>query len=212
MPDAACWKTRGVLGNASCEGLADIAHCRNCPEYSRAGRSLLDRGVPAGVREEATAALAVPRESGGEGALSVVVFRAGSQWLALETVLFQRWVEARPVHAVPGRSNEIFRGLVNVDGELLLAFDAARMLNSDERAGDATARMFVATDGHDRMVFAADEVLGIRRIPRQALEEPPATLSRAPAALTRSAFLIEDRKIALLDAERFFACALRSLS
>jgi chemotaxis-related protein WspD len=144
--------------------------------------------------------------------LSVSVFRIGSQWLALETVLFLRWLESRPVHVVPGRTNEIFRGLVNVDGELLFAFDGARMMNPDESVGSTAARMFVASDGVDRFVFAVEEVLGIRRISRQALDEVPATLARAPSSLTRNAMVIEGRSVALLDAERFFGCAVRSLS
>jgi len=61
-------------------------------------------------------------------------------------------------------------------------------------------------------VFAVDEVLGIRRVLREALKELPATLARAPSALTRNAIPIEDRNVALLDAEKFFGCALRSLS
>ena len=209
---SACWKENGAFGDGSCERLPAMAHCRNCPEYSRAGRSLLDREIPPGTREEATELAATPRERAATDSLSVAVFRIGSQWLALETVLFLRWLEARPVHVVPGRSNEIFRGLVNVDGELLFAFDGARMLNPDERVGGTAARMFVASDGVDRFVFAVDEVLGIRRIAREALDEVPATLARAPSALTRNAIRIEDRNVALLDAEKFFGCALRSLS
>ena len=211
MPSA-CWKENGVFGDATCVQLAGMAHCRNCPEYSRAGRSLLDREIPPGTREEATELAATPREMAASDTLSVAVFRMGSQWLALETVLFLRWVEARPIHVVPGRTNEIFRGLVNVDGELLFAFDGARMMNPDESVGATAARMFVASDGVDRFAFAVDEVLGIRRIPRKALDEVPATLARAPSALSRNAVRIEDRNVALLDAEKFFGCALRSLS
>jgi chemotaxis-related protein WspD len=211
MPSV-CWKENGVLGDRTCERLAEMAHCRNCPEYSRAGRSLLDREIPAGTREEATVLAATPRETAATDTLSAAVFRIGSQWLALDTVLFLRWLEARPVHVVPGRTNEIFRGLVNVDGELLFAFDGARMLNPDESVGLTAARMFVATDGVDRFVFAVDEVLGIRRISREALQELPATLARAPSALTRNAIRIEERNVALLDADKFFGCALRSLA
>lgn len=210
--DGTCWRTSGVFGDGTCERLAELAHCRNCPEYSRAGRSLLDREIPPGAREEAAELLATPREMATTGTLSVAVFRIGSQWLALETVLFQRWLEARPVHVVPGRSNDVFRGLVNVDGELLFAFDGARMLNPDESVGESAARMFVATDGVDRFAFAVDEVLGIRRISREALQELPATLARTPSALTRNSVTIEGRNVALLDAEKFFGCAVRGLS
>jgi chemotaxis-related protein WspD len=207
-----CWKTIGVLGDGTCERLEEMAHCRNCSGYSRAGRSLLDREVPPGLREESAALLATPREAAATGTLSAIVFRIGSQWLALETTLFQRWLEARPVHVVPGKTNDVFLGLVNVDGELLFAFDGARMLSPDESAGQTATRMFVAAAGADRFVFAVDEVLGIRRIPQEELQELPATLARSPSPVMRAAVAIEGRNVGVLDPDRFFACALRSLS
>jgi chemotaxis-related protein WspD len=210
-PPTGCWKKIGVDGDGTCPRLAEFAICRNCPEYSRAGRSLLDREIPAGAREEWAELAAAARESADTGTLSVVVFRIGSQWLALQTMLFERWLAARPVHVVPGLTNDVFRGLVNVDGELLFCFDGPKMLGFDDGGGEAPGRMFVAARASDRFVFAVQEVLGVRRIPREAFEELPATLARSPAALTRATAAIENRKVGLLDADKFFACALRSL-
>jgi chemotaxis-related protein WspD len=206
-----CCKTIGIAGDGTCSRLAEFGVCRNCPEYSRAGRTLLDREIPAGAREEWAQLAAAAREPADTGTLSVVVFRIGGQWLALETTLFERWLAARPVHVVPGLTNDVFRGLVNVDGELLFCFDGPKMLGLEESGEQACPRMFVAASAADRFVFAVQEVLGVRSIPRQALEELPATLGRSPAALTRATAAIEDRKVGLLDADKFFACALRSL-
>ncbi len=206
-----CWKTVGAGGDATCPRLAEISICRNCPEYSRAGRGLLDRELPAGAREEWAALASAPGEREETGSTSVVVFRIGSQWLALETALFERWVAARPVHVVPGLTNDVFRGLVNVDGELLFSFDGAKMLGLEEAAEENAQRMFVAADGGERFVFEVQEVLGIRRVPRDAMEDLPATLGRSPAALTRATAVIESRKVGVLDPGKFFACALRSL-
>jgi chemotaxis-related protein WspD len=206
-----CWKTAGTDGDATCPRLGDIAICRNCPEYSRAGRGLLDREIPPGAREEWAALASATAEPEDTGTASVVVFRIGSQWLALETALFERWVAARQVHVVPGLSNDVFRGLVNVDGELLFCFDGAKMLGLEDAAEEAAQRMFVAAGGGERFVFEVQEVLGIRRVPRDGLEELPATLGRSPAALTRATAAIESRKVGVLDPGKFFACALRSL-
>jgi chemotaxis-related protein WspD len=206
-----CWKTVGAGGDATCPRLAEIAICRNCPEYSRAGRGLLDREIPAGAREEWAALASAETGRKDTRTISVVVFRIGSQWLALETVLFERWVAARPVHAVPGLTNDVFRGLVNVDGELLFSFDGAKMLGLEEATEENAQRMFVASDGGERFVFGVQEVLGIRRLLRDEMEELPATLGRSPAALTRATAAIGDRKVGVLDPGKFFACALRSL-
>ena len=163
------------------------------------------------LREEWAELAAAAGESADTGTVSMVVFRIGPQWLALETTLFERWLAARPVHVVPGLTNDVFRGLVNVDGELLFCFDGPKMLGFEESGEEAPGRMFVAASASDRFVFAVQEVLGVRRIAREALEELPATLARSPAALTRATAAVENRKVGLLDANKFFACALRSL-
>lgn len=206
-----CWKTIGTDGDGTCPRLRDIAICRNCPEYSRAGRSLLDREIPAGAREDWAALASAAAEREDTGTTSVVVFRIGSQWLALETALFERWVAARPVHVVPGLTNDVFRGLVNVDGELLFCFDGVKMLGLEDAGEEPPRRMFVASSGSDRFVFGVQEVLGIRRVARDGLGELPATLARSPAALTRATAAVENRKVGVIDPGKFFACALRSL-
>ncbi len=119
-------------------------------------------------------------------------------------------VEERPVHVIPGRSNRSFRGLVNIDGELLFCYSAARLAGLEDEG--TPSRMLVAAKGPERMVFSADEVLGVRRVEKSALGEPPSTVANAPAPLTRAVFRLGDRHVGLLDTERWFGCAARSLT
>lgn len=204
-----CWNTIGVRGTATCERLATVAHCRNCPDYVAAGRTLFDREIPDGSREEWARAAAQPEQTKPRGSLSVIVFRIGTEWLALKTVLFQRAVQPRPVHSVPLRSNRIFQGIVNVDGELLLCFSAAAALGLEPGGADAQDRkaherlLVVSREGR-RFAFAVDEVLGVRWVAPEDLAPVPATLANAPDAVTESAFSIGAGKAGLLDEARFF--------
>lgn len=204
-----CWKTVGIEGDGSCPELAALAHCRNCPEYARAGRALLERGVSEEQREQWTRAVSEPPPEEQAETVPVVVFRVGEEWLALNAQAIVRAVEARPAHTVPGRTGGAFLGLVNVDGELLLNWCPARLmgleLNSQPR------RLLVAARDSERFVFSAEEVLGLRRVPRTALENPPATLTRAPATFTTAMFDLDGRNVALLDENRLFESAARSL-
>jgi chemotaxis-related protein WspD len=204
-----CWKTVGTQGDGSCPKLADLSHCRNCGDYVRAGRLLLDRQMPEPDRAEWTDLLAERKQAVGD-TLSLMVFRVAGEWLALPVTALRQVVEERRTHVLPGRSNRAFRGLVNIDGELLLCFSAARMLGLE--ADGTPLRMLVASRGADRIVFSADEVLGALRVPRDRIGPPPATVKQGPFALTTALFHLEDRAVGLLDVDRWFACAARSLA
>jgi chemotaxis-related protein WspD len=205
----ACWKKTGTQGDGSCPKLAELCHCRNCPDYVRAGRGLLDREIPAHVREEWTALVAERKQAAGD-TVSLMVFRVGSEWLALPAAVLEQVVGERAVHVVPGRSNRSFRGLVNIDGELLLCYSAARLLGIEEEG--SPKRMLVAAKGSERMVFAADEVLGMLRVEKCTLAPPPATVGRSPSALTKAVFPLEGKHVGLLDAGRWFECVSRCLA
>jgi len=212
-----CWNTLGVRGSAKCERLATVAHCRNCPEYVTAGRMLLDREVPDGAREGWARLTAEPRQSRPPHEVSVVVFRIGVEWLALRTELFEQAVTARPVHSVPFRTNHVFRGLVNVDGELLPCFSAGEALGLEPSTVEATGRptserlLVVSHDGR-RFAFQVDEVLGVRALAPGDFTSAPAVLSRAPDTVITSVFSIGERRVGFLDEARLLEHLVRTLT
>ena len=88
------------------------------------------------------------RESGGDK--TVVIFRIGTEWLALPTGIFQEVVDQCVVRTLPHRRGGILRGLVNVRGELLLcvALGAVLGLEKDTQRNDkatAQGRLLTAT-------------------------------------------------------------------
>ncbi len=204
-----CWKTVGIEGDGSCPQLVQLAHCRHCPEYARAGRALLEREVPEEQRCEWARALAEKPAEEQDEVVPVVIFRIAGEWLALKAEAVVRAVEARPVHTVPGRSGNTFLGLVNVDGELLPCCCPARLMALESKS--QPRRMFIAARSGQRFVFTAEEMAGFRRVLRKALTARPATLARAPGSLTAAIFELDGRQVALLDEDRLLESAARSL-
>ncbi len=213
--DIDCWNTVGVRGTATCDRLVAVAHCRNCPEYVAAGRTLLDRAVPDGAPHEWARLIAESKQTPRPGSVSIMVFRLGAEWLALKTVLLERVVPMRPVHRVPSRTNRVFQGIVNVEGELLLCFSAAEALGIERGSvEDAAAcqRLLVVSHEDRRFAFPVDETLGARSLAPEDAASPPATLSNAPDAVTTSVFSIGARRVALLDEVRFMERLTRALT
>jgi len=214
---AACWKESGVFGDKSCPELASLGHCRHCRVYTAAGRRLLDRESPQDYPAEWSELLAAPKDEREADTLSVIVFRLGPELLALKTVFFQGAAEAAPPHSIPLRTGEVFKGIVNVNGELICCISLAALMEIPPEEADASGRrayprlVVVARQGH-RFAFAADEVLGVRRFSPEAVQELPATAAKSARALTTGIFSWEDRTIGLIDEEKLFAALTGSLA
>ena len=123
-----CWKAIRYQGAAPCENLKREGHCRNCPQFVKAGRSLLNRPIPEGFREEWTALLAAGKMEVPTDQRSLVVFRLAEEWFALPSTVFQTFSEMRPHVVLPLRSTHVFLGLVNIRGELLPLVSLAAIL------------------------------------------------------------------------------------
>src|SRR5262249_26555605 len=147
--DGDCWQRIGVAGDRSCPELNTFIHCRNCPVFANAARSFFDRPAPEGYLAEWTRWLADadglgPRaepeatkeedkgdtQSQREG-ISVLIFRLGEEWLALRTGAVVEVTTPRPVHRVPHRSNRVFTGLVNLQGQAQLCVSLHGLLGVD---------------------------------------------------------------------------------
>lgn len=218
VPSPACWKQIGTFGDRSCPELLVLAHCRNCPAYAAAGRRLLDRVFPDGYREEWTSLLARRQEAGKVETVSIIVFRLKEELLALKTVFFQGAAAAAVPHAIPLRTGEVFKGMVNVNGELLLCVDLAALLGITDNTDGGTAtdkiypRLVVVSREGQRFALPTDEVLGVHRAPLADLQELPATVSRSIRALTAGILPWQERTVGLLEEEKLFAALSRSLT
>jgi len=201
---SACWKSIGIEGDGSCAELPVRGHCRNCPEYASAGRKLFDRSIPKDHLQQWTQVIASEKETQASDLLSVIVFRVNDEWLALRTKCFQEITVKRTVRCVPHRSNRVFRGLVNIGGELLLCMSIAEILGLSSETVEGIQnqenhRMVVISRPGERFVFEVDEVLGVHRFAPKELQKTPATIAKSPLVIISGIFDLEENKIGLLD-------------
>ncbi len=201
-----CWRRIGVWGDHSCPELAEHGHCGNCPVFSAAGRSLLERDAPEDYLRECAKALrhpVTPREE----TISAFVFRLGPRWLALPSHSVVSVSELRPVHRVPHRSGKIFTGLVNIAGELQLAFNLPALLELPASASLAVSlsaqiypRLIFCRAGAQAFAFAVDEVFGPTAF-TIARMLPAAADGSVLATFSRGQFMFNRRPVRLLDDE-----------
>ncbi|MBD1862605.1 MULTISPECIES: chemotaxis protein CheW [Trichocoleus] len=209
-PSERCWNTIGVSGDRACPELLEMIHCRNCPVYAQAGRSLLEREIPANYLLEWASSLAEEKIEQTAGTLSVVIFRLGQEWLALSALLFQEITQVSSVRTLPHRSNQIFQGLVNIRGELQLCISLRDLLGIGQVAAASTThqmayqRMVVVQSQKSSWVFPVDEVYGVQRIHPDDIRNLPATLSNAKDTYTKGIINWQNHSVNYLDDELLF--------
>ncbi|MGC9195721.1 MAG: chemotaxis protein CheW [Syntrophobacteraceae bacterium] len=201
-----CWERIGVWGSCDerCPRLPEVIHCRNCGIYIEEGRSLLEGAQNEQYLNRWTEVMASGKEEGVQAAIRVLVFRLGDQWLALHSGVFAEVIELVRPHGVPHRTNSIFKGLVNVHGELQLCVSLKGLLEI-EGQGDGQEkqtvykRMVVIQREGQVWVFPVDEIHGIHRVDPQSLQNIPVGLSRTGGDYCRAIFEWEGKSVVFLD-------------
>ncbi len=216
-----CWNVIGVSGDRSCPELKTHIHCRNCPVFAGAARTFFDRRAPDGYLADWARWLAESSGSGlrGEGseiegdeflsrgdAVSVLIFRVGEEWLAFRTKTIAEVTLPRPVHRIPHRSSEVLTGIVSLQGQNQLCVSLHGLLGATSEAA-SSSRLVVLRDADraETWAFVADEVLGVRRIPRSQWRNVPSTLSNPAVGFSQAVLSWDGRSIGLLDEQRVFS-------
>jgi len=221
-----CWNHIGVHGDRSCPELAPHIHCRNCPIFSAAARTLLDVPAAADSRQIATEHFARPADVGagysvGADMQSAIVFRLSTEWYAIPTAVCLEIAAVRPIHSLPHRRDATVLGVVNVHGGLLACLSLAVIVGATAQS-DATPtpsprrvavpRLLVARRGAAVVVFPVDEVQGMARFRARDLKNVPATVAHARASYTRALVPLGDKSAGLLDEQRVFSAVERALA
>ena len=213
-----CWQVIGIFGDRSCSRLEHEIHCRNCDLYRAGGHELLDRPLPEDYRREITVKLQSEVEVEDEHPLHLVLFRIGGAWLAMASECFIRTLLCAPVIPIPGRSNEIFRGLVNTQGDLRLCVSLGELFKgeADQPVIDVSARVFsrmleIRMEG-ERWIFEADEVVGAIECSSRQLEPLPSNLEKSLRGLITRLFVWQGLRVALIDPSRLQVLLKEALS
>lgn len=215
-PVTGCWGTVGVYGDGSCAELGSVVHCRNCPVYSAAGVTLIDRPLPPNYRREWTQHFAREKTTTDSGTASVILFRIQNEWLAMPTHCFQEVAERRPIHSLPRRREPSLLGLANVRGELVVCISLGHLLQLDPLfpltiARSNYQRLLVLQSDNSRLAFPVDEVHGPQRVHPRELKALPSAAPRDTVRFVQALIQWEDRAAGLLDPQLLFSTLQGSL-
>jgi chemotaxis-related protein WspD len=213
-----CWNKIGIRGDSSCKELKQVIHCRNCRVYSNAAANLLDGDPPADYIAHWTEQARRAKGLAERADLSVLIFRIGTEWLAVHTTALTEIASLRPIHSIPHRRNGVVLGLTNIRGELVVCVSLRGILNIDAADPDpakthaAAGRLLVMQRDGARAVCPVDEVHGIERFFTRDLGTVPATVAGAAARYTRATLAWTSHTVGVLDEQMLFRAVNRSVA
>jgi chemotaxis-related protein WspD len=182
-----------------------------------AAARLLDRAPPAPYLAAWTAALRAPlhpEERGGR--FSAGVLRLGEELFALSTAHVVEVHPMAPVRSVPGRTNEVFRGLVSLRGEIHLCASLEALLGLEgegrgARRRDEERRLLVVRRQAESWALIVDDVLDFERFEAEAVRDAQVTVSRSAVHFTDGVVQTPAGPAARIDPQRLFEGLARSL-
>jgi chemotaxis-related protein WspD len=229
-----CWNRIGVRGDHSCPELQEHAHCRNCPVQRAVAVELLAHSVPDDYAAVWTELVSRPVQQTDRNTASSVIFRVGTEWLALPAAAIQEVANLRPVHRVPHRTSGVLQGVVNVRGELTICVSLARVLGLEHQAAPAPSaaaaaaaatasggksaaavahpRLLVIRRKELRAACPVDDVHGVHRYAPASLSSVPSTLAKAGTRYSRALLAWRDQTVGVLDEELLFAALRRGMA
>jgi chemotaxis-related protein WspD len=213
---ANCWNSIGVHGDSSCAELRQVIHCRNCKVYSSAASNLLDAEPSSDYIAHWTRQASRKRDVAERATVSVLIFRIGNEWFALQSTSLTEIAGMRRIHSIPNRRNGIVLGLANIRGELVVCVSLRGILNIEDAeqtdANDQRRRLLVIHRDGASTVCPVDEVHGIERFTTRDLGALPATVSGASARYTCATLSWSERTVGVLDERMLFQAVARNVA
>lgn len=204
-----CWSQIGVRGNRSCERLKEVIHCQNCEVFSRIARGLLDRPASGDYLSEVTEFVAEPADARTLANQSVLMFSVNDEHYAVWARDVLEVAEVTAPRRIPHRTNQTFRGLVNIQGRLELCVSLAGLLGLAGHAEreHGKVRVLVVSHANQRWVFVIDAVRGMHRVHQDALVEVPASSARRDHAYLSGLLQHQGIAFGMLSVPRLCASA-----
>lgn len=212
-----CWNRIGdrARQDVRCEQLRKVGLCRNCPIFIDAGRRLLDRPLSDEYRQQLNERYGSPPPSPKIHSGKSFIFRAGNEWLGINSSLIQEVVDMAPIHSIPHKSSRIFRGIVNIRGRLELCVSIGGVLRlepgSKKYGYTSPERLIVVVKADQSVVFPVSEVLGQVQYDEEDIKPVPVTISGSKAVYTKGILTMDSKDIGLLDDDLLFRILTRNL-
>jgi chemotaxis-related protein WspD len=209
-----CWNRIGIHGDRSCPLLIEHIHCRNCPVYSAAATTLLDRyALTRGDQDHVQSTdLQVKTKT-----RSILVFRLGEEWLGFPTRCLVEIAPLQAIHSLPHQRSRALLGVANVRGALVACLSLVELLGLDATVAPAQSsrimpRMLIVAAEGGPVVVPVDEVHGIHAIEEHLLDSASTSGTHANARFTRGVLQWKDYSLRLLDEDQLLSAVNRSLS
>jgi len=164
-------------------------------------RDLLNRDIPPSFIEENTEKYSRQFDKEASEKHSYVVFKLGNLWLALDTKYLFQTFDEKYIHTIPHRSDGFLLGLVNVNGNLELAFDLKKIIDVG-RGEPIVRRMLEVGNGKLKFVFSTDDIAGIVNVSTDKIEELPDEIARD--SFFKARFFEHNTQVMIIDDEAFF--------
>ncbi|MFN2127122.1 MAG: chemotaxis protein CheW [Anaerolineales bacterium] len=202
-----CWRTIGVWGHdgSRCAELEKYIHCRNCPIFSENGHSVLDILPPSDYLTQWRKEISKPKEKKKSSIKSVLVFRVGKEWFALQANILSEIADDRAIHRIPQNENSSIMGIVNVSGVIKVCYSLADMLGlspgtqSVDMDRTCLRRLVIFKLDHKDYVFLADEVSGLCWYADSELQPIPSTLSEKTTSVLLGSLSQGKNKVAVFN-------------
>ncbi len=154
-----CWNSEGVWGDSVCPKLSSALHCANCEVYADAGREIFEREIPKDYFKtwgDAVGTLFVAEKVEGE---SYFAFECANVLYALPSSAVSELITPRMIHKIPHRRDGAIVGLVNINGELVVAVDIPSLFSYSARLENPKC-ILVCSSGNEKFAFPVDFARG----------------------------------------------------
>jgi chemotaxis signal transduction protein len=185
----------------------DPRHALAAPA-GQAGRGLaelMSRPLSEADLDRATAELAAPLEARSRARRSLLAFRRGAELFGVPAVDAAKVVPATQVHRVPHRTNAVFRGIANHEGELLLVVSLEAALGLPPHELPERRVLVVLGTGRDRWAFEADMIEGVLDVPANAFRAPPVTVTASRSGCVEALAATTIGEVVVLEPARLHA-------
>ena len=178
---------------------------------------MLERPVPDEYRREWTGHYIQSRQRVETRVNSVLLFRLGDEWLAMDSHCVNEICEMKTIHSLPHRSDPLLKGLVNIRGELRICISIGSIMQLEKASvpqdidHEIFERMVLVEKDTQSFVFPVSEVHGIHHYANNELHATPATVAKSSNSFTTGILPWNGLHVGILDHEFLFYALVRGL-
>lgn len=199
-----CWNDIGIWGDSTCPRLVSSIHCANCSIYSDAGRELFEREIPKDYFKSWDEEMQTHTDYAMRSETSFFVFKCGENLFALPMQSVTEMSSMRMIHKIPYRRGGVIEGLVNINGELVIATNLLALFSLPTKLENPKS-IVVCSSGSNKFAFAVDAVRGLSVPDENSMKDADSS----DAWYVAKKFTLNGEKIILIDFEILIGAVLK---